>query len=54
MLKFFYQLQQWTVLLSALCLFDIKENWIESFYLLDEENKVIEDGQEKGWVCTEA
>lgn len=42
------------VLLSVLCLFDIKENWIESFHLLDEENKVIEDGQEKGLIYTEA
>lgn len=57
MLKFCYQGAATNcVLLSAFCLLDIKENWIESFHLLDEKSKVIEHWKEKeqGLVDTEA
>lgn len=49
MLKFCYQgAAMNTFLLSDFFLLDIKENWIESFHLWDEESKVIEDEEKEG------
>lgn len=45
--KFSYQGAANGVLLNAFCLMDIKEKWIDSFPLLDEESKVTDDWKEK-------